>query len=188
MHGSSPAAWLLVLLCAATGLSCFMNSARSEGLLGAGMAVMAVPGSVLGTRPWGPPLLEALFAAVALRTLSHCLRLGRGRPARRSVHHAHHALCAAAMVYMAAAMVPAGGHTTHDPGGVPLLTGLLLAYFAAYVLAAGVRLASIPALAAPAAAPGGGVRVREPIRYDPGLTAACRVATATGMIAMLLAV
>jgi hypothetical protein len=93
------------------------------------------------------------------------------------------------MVYMAAAMAAAGsahtGHHGHDHGGAgaPLLTGLLLAYFAGYVLRSGVRLVSVgagPAAAVPA--PGGAIR----LRHAPEVATACRVAMAMAMFAMLL--
>jgi hypothetical protein len=98
------------------------------------------------------------------------------------------------MAYMAVAMVPGGtaSHDGHVPGGAPLLTGLLLAYFAAYVLAAGVRLASVPVVVQ---AGGGAVgelprppavaTVGRGLRA-PEMAAACRVSMAIGMLAMLL--
>jgi hypothetical protein len=93
------------------------------------------------------------------------------------------------------------------PGGAPLLTGLLLAYFAAYVLAAGVRLASVPSVAqAGAGVAGSGVagsgvagsgvagELPRPSAITavgrelgaPEMAAACRVSMAIGMLAMLL--
>jgi hypothetical protein len=86
------------------------------------------------------------------------------------------------MAYMAVFMVPVGvsaGHAGHGPGsGVPLLTGLLLAYFTAYALTGGVRLVSVPTAAG---TPG------TPVLQAPELVAACRVSMAIGMLAMLLA-
>lgn len=177
MHGPPLVGWLLVVLSAATGLSCLLrHAARDEALMGAGMAVMAVPVSVLDTRPWGAPLLAAVFAAVAVRALLL---------ARRPGHHLHHALGAGAMVYMAAAMgtAPAGGHAGHAPAGTPLLTGALLVYFAVYVLGAGARLVTVTA-GAPAVVPAGGIPAGTTAAPE---LAACRVSMALGMFAMLLA-
>jgi hypothetical protein len=200
MHGPALVGWLLVMVGAATGLLCLLrtrpgcaggadrHAARDEGLMGFGMAVMAVPVSVLDPRPWGPPLFAVAFGAAAVRALLLARRDGR------HAHHAHHAVGAGAMAYMAVAMVPGGtaSHDGHVPGGAPLLTGLLLAYFAAYVLAAGVRLASVPVVVQ---AGGGGVgelprppavaTVGRGLRA-PEMAAACRVSMAIGMLAMLL--
>ncbi|MDJ0342939.1 DUF5134 domain-containing protein [Streptomyces sp. H10-C2] len=174
MHGPPLVGWLLVVLSAATGLSCLLrHGARDEALMGAGMAVMAVPMSVLDPRPWEPPLLAVVFAAAAVRAL---------RLARRPGHHLHHALGAAAMVYMAAAMgvsAPAGGHAGHVTAGTPLLTGALLVYFAVYILSAGARLMTVTAIAPAGGAPTGPATAPE--------LAACRVSMALGMFAMLLA-
>jgi hypothetical protein len=173
--------WLLVLLSAATGVVCLLRTggrgaSGGEGLMGIGMAVMAVPASVLDLRPWGPGALAVFFGAAALRALRRAGSCPAG-----SAHHAHHAVGAAAMAYMAAVMVPSGvsaEHAGHGPGtGIPLLTGLLLAYFAAYVLAAGVRLVSVPNTA--------GTPVTA-VLQAPELVAACRVSMAIGMLAMLL--
>jgi hypothetical protein len=181
MHGTLLVCWLLVLLGTGSGIVCLLRtggrgSSGDEGFMGIGMAVMAVPASVLDLRPWGPGVLAVLFGTAALRAL----RQAGGRPGW-SAHHVHHAVGTAAMAYMAAVMVPSGGpaeHAGHDHVGVPLLTGLLLAYFAAYVLAAGVRLVSVPAVAGQ---PGTAVL------QAPELAAACRVSMAIGMFAMLLA-
>jgi hypothetical protein len=179
--------WLLVALGAATGLLCLLrvrpgcasatrrHAVRDEGLMGLGMAAMAVPASVLEPRPWGPPLFAVVFGAAAVRALLLVRRDGR------HAHHTHHAVGAGAMAYMAVAMLPgpgtgtAAGHAGHMPGGVPLLTGLLLAYFTVYVLAAGVRLVSVPVPVASV-----------PVVAAPELAAACRVSMAIGMLAMLL--
>jgi hypothetical protein len=161
--------WLLVALGAGTGLYCLAArpAGRDEGVMGLGMAAMAVPVSVLDPAPWGPPLFAVLFGAMAVRAL--LMARGQG-------HHAHHAVGAAAMAYMAVAMVPGGHAQAHAMGGVPLLTGALLLYFTAYVLAAGARLATVPVAAGPAAA----------VPRAPELAAACRVSMALGMCAMLL--
>ncbi len=90
------------------------------------------------------------------------------------------------MVYMAVAVAgpgPAGGSggAMRMGGGTPVLTGLLLLYFAGYVLRTGVRLVAVPAGAGPI--PGrGAVRLRS----APEVALACRVAMALGMLAMLL--
>ncbi|WP_411133227.1 DUF5134 domain-containing protein [Streptomyces sp. C10] len=197
MHGPAWVGWLLVLLCAAAGAYCLWRArtgpaaqrgeARGEGLMALGMAAMAWP---VAPPSWSPWLFTAVFGAAGLWAL-----------ARR---HLHHAVGALAMAYMALAMVlppqqpvhtgqmsqmghlgqmsQAGGtgpmaHTV--PGGVPLLTGLLLLYFTGYVLAAGVRL--VPA--AGAGAPAGGPTAVA----GAGVLRACRVAMGIGMLAMLLA-
>ncbi|MFG1810791.1 DUF5134 domain-containing protein [Streptomyces sp. NPDC049040] len=183
MHGPPLVAWLLVVLSAAAAVWCILRrEARSEALLGTGMAVMAVPLSVFEPPRWGTAALVVVFGTVAL----HALRPS-GRPMS---HRMHHLLCAGAMVYMSAAMASAGsahtGHAAHAGAGAPLLTGLLLVYFAGYVLHTGTRLA-IPALPPPAALtaplpPGGAIR----LRHAPEVAAACRVAMALAMFAMLL--
>ncbi|WP_333770055.1 DUF5134 domain-containing protein [Streptomyces sp. IBSBF 2435] len=177
MHGPPLVAWLLVALSAAAAVSCVLRrEGRDEALLGAGMAVMAVPLSVFDPPRWSAVTLVAVFAAAAVYALRPSLR--------RASHRMHHSLCAGAMVYMSAAMAGAGsahtGHAEHTSAGTPLLTGLLLAYFAGYVLRAGPRLA-MPA-APPHMAPGGAIRVR----HAPEVAAACRVAMALAMFAMLL--
>jgi hypothetical protein len=175
MHGP-PAlvGWLLVVLGAATGLACLLRPRgdREEALMGIGMAAMAVPASVVDPRPWAPVLFTGVFALATARAVLLARRRGRHG------HHAHHAVCGAAMVYMAAAMIPAApdGMAAHGPGGAPALTGLLLVYFAVYVLAAGVRLVDVP----------GGVQAVRPAGGAPDVAAACRVSMALGMFAMLL--
>ncbi|MGW8970929.1 DUF5134 domain-containing protein [Streptomyces platensis] len=201
MHGPVWVGWLLVLLGTAAGAYCLVRArrgpaaqrgeARGEGLMALGMAAMAWP---VAAPSWSPWLFTAVFGAAGLWALAH--------------RHLHHAVGALAMVYMALAMVaPASqqaGHTgqmgqmgqmaamvqaggmgpvAHAvPGGVPLLTGLLLVYFTGYVLAAGVRL--VPAAGAGAgdvATAGGPVPVA-----GAGVLPACRVAMGIGMLAMLL--
>ncbi|GAA2665247.1 DUF5134 domain-containing protein [Streptomyces lunalinharesii] len=203
MHTPSLVGWLLVLLCAATGGYCLTRSrggppaqrvtARCEALMAVGMAVMALPASVVPPPAWSPWVFTAVFGATALWAL-----------VRR---HPHHAVGALAMVYMALAMVgmpamaghPAAGMDgmagmggtggtagmTHTaPAGVPLLTGLLLAYYAVYVLAAGVRLVPGDAGAGPRTA--GGAE-RGTCAGPPVVLRACQVAMGLGMLAMLLA-
>ncbi|MFI2190295.1 DUF5134 domain-containing protein [Streptomyces sioyaensis] len=192
MHGPPWVGWPLVLLCAAAGAYCLVRSrtgpaaergaARGEGLMALGMAAMAWPAAA--PPAWSPWLFTAVFGAAGLWAL-----------ARR---HLHHAVGAGAMAYMALAMElspgqwgPAGhldgmgrtagmsamGHPA--PGGVPLLTGLLLVYFTVYVIAAGVRLAP----AAVTTVPDGPAADAGP----PGVLRACRVAMGIGTLAMLLA-
>ncbi|MEE6265943.1 DUF5134 domain-containing protein [Streptomyces diastatochromogenes] len=200
MHTPSLVGWLLVLLCAATGGYCLTRSrggspaqrvtARCEALMAVGMAVMALPASVVPPPAWSPWVFTAVFGATALWAL-----------VRR---HPHHAVGALAMVYMALAMVgmpdmaghPAAGMNgmagmagmagmTHSaPAGVPLLTGLLLAYYAVYVLAAGARLVPGDAGAGPRAVVGA---ERGACAGPPVVLRACQVAMGLGMLAMLLA-
>lgn len=194
MHGSPLIAWLLVLLSACAAAACLLRSeGRDEALMGAGMAVMAVPLSVFDPRPWATAVFAAVFAVAALRALLVTDRSG---------HRLHHCVSSAAMVYMALAMgggSGGGGHAAMTMGaGIPLLTGLLLLYFAGYVLRSGVRLVAVPLTAGPQAPashapvpqgsgpliPGGAPRPR--LRHAPELAAACRVSMALGMLAMLL--
>lgn len=197
MHGPPLVGWLLVALAGGTGLYCLTRmrgagpqdrrTTGGEALMGLGMAAMAVPATALDARPFGPVLLAALFTAAGVRSM-----LLTRAPGRRA-HHAHHAVGAAAMVYMALAMAAAeggGGHSAHGPAGVPALTGALLVYFAASALYAAPRLLLAPPGSAPvpaaagAADPGPG---RSPGRAcAPGLAAACRVSMGIGMFAMLL--
>ncbi|MFB7635301.1 DUF5134 domain-containing protein [Streptomyces sp. NPDC056149] len=198
MHTSPLVGWLLVALCAATGGYCLSRmrsgppaqraTARSEALMAGGMAVMALPASVVAPPAWAPWPYAVVFGAAGLWAL---LR-----------RHLHHAVGALAMVYMALAMVgmrdmpgmqgmpsahgmtgmtgmtgaAGAGHAV--PAGVPLVTGVLLVYYVVYVLAAGVRLAP----AGPAS--DGGTAVRP---GAPGVLRACQVAMGVGMLAMLLA-
>ncbi|WP_030017784.1 DUF5134 domain-containing protein [Streptomyces monomycini] len=195
MHGPPWVGWLLVLLCAGAGAYCLSSvrrgtaaqrrEARGEALMGLGMAAMAVPATAVVQPPWTPWIFAAVFGAAGLWAL---LR-----------RHPHHAVGAAAMVYMSLAMVSVpgggpggGGHAAHagpvghmgspGTGGLPLFTVLLLAYYAVYVVAAGVRLA-------PAAAPGAAdSTTKAPARASwPEVVGACRVAMGIGMFAMLLA-
>ncbi|MFI1798051.1 DUF5134 domain-containing protein [Streptomyces sp. NPDC020379] len=189
MHEPPLIGWLLVALCAATGAYCLVRAgarnpaeARSTGgdaLMGLGMAVMAVPTAGLTSHPWGAPVFAAVFGAAGLRSLL----VARGRT-EQHLHHLHHAVGAFAMVYMALAMAgsPMSGHTGsahaegHVPAGTPLLTGLLLVYFAVYV----VR--TVAALVPVVAATSG----EAPWPGRPNLTNACRLSMGIGMLAMLL--
>ncbi|MFI1227645.1 MULTISPECIES: DUF5134 domain-containing protein [unclassified Streptomyces] len=198
MHGGAQAGWLLMALCAVSGAYCLLRTrtgtpqerrtARSEALMGFGMAAMAVPAAALSPPDWAWAVYAALFGAAALRAL---------RPALGGGHHLHHLVGSLAMVYMAVAMAPAltgsggGGHAGHGTaaGGIPLLTGALLVYYAFYVLGSAGRL-----LPATAAAPAGGTGVagRGPGGFGggtdgrPELTTACRLTMGIGMFAMLL--
>ncbi|MEK2489913.1 DUF5134 domain-containing protein [Kitasatospora purpeofusca] len=132
----------------------------AEGLMGFGMAAMAVAGAAVPGEVWawvyGPPAVLLLLAAAR-------------RPDRRA-HRLHHAVGALAMTYMALAMTAAPGHTGHHPAtGSPALTGALLAYFGGYALWSGSRLLSGTAAVASA-----------------GLPRACRLSMGIGMFAMLL--
>ncbi|MFK0049362.1 DUF5134 domain-containing protein [Streptomyces sp. NPDC090741] len=171
---ASLSAWLLVLLCAVSGAYCLWRVRRSqrearggaagEALMAFGMAVMAVPS---GIGPWGPGILLAVFCGAAL----HALWLLRG-----GVHHAHHLVGSLAMGYMALTM--ADGHGHGRSGGLPLVTGALLLYFAGYVLLGGARLVTAGGGAQPVTG-GPPVKAAE-------LTRACRLAMGMGMLAMLL--
>ncbi|MGW5847572.1 DUF5134 domain-containing protein [Streptomyces sp. NPDC055254] len=200
MHGSAtslPAAvsaWLLVVLCAASGAYCLARAGRAggaargaavgEAVMGFGMAWMAAPA---GVGSWVPPVLLAVFCGAA----AHALWLLRG-----GAHHAHHLVGSLAMAYMALAMtrapvsIPAGGgHGGGGPGsGLPLVTGALLLYFAGYVLLGGARLVATgapPGGAAASVALSGG-SAAGPAPRPAELTRACRLAMGIGMLAMLL--
>ncbi|MFF0223133.1 DUF5134 domain-containing protein [Streptomyces sp. NPDC004629] len=178
MHGPASPGWLLVALCALTGGYCLLRmrsavpeqrrSAGGEALMGFGMAAMAVPATVFTPPSWAWPGYAAVFGAAGLRALW----AARSRP-----HHLHHAVGAAAMVYMAAVMATAPGSAHHaHGGGVSLVTGPLLLYFTGYALLSGVRLVPV------AAAAGGGAGWGD----RPELALACRLSMAIGMMAMLM--
>ncbi|WP_406388179.1 DUF5134 domain-containing protein [Streptomyces sp. NBC_00887] len=197
MHGPAPAGWLLMVLCGATGAYSLVRTrsgteeerrtARAEGLMGFGMAAMAVPAAVFTLPGWTWAVYAVLFGGAALRVLV---------AARYRAHHLHHLVGSLAMVYMAVAMARnagrgvSGGHMDHgaagsaaSAGGIPLLTGALLAYYALYVLRSAGRLIPVTAAAGPgspgrAAGPGRGSR--------PELALACRLTLGIGMLAMLL--
>lgn len=194
MHGQAMPGWLLMGLCALTGAYCLLRTrsgtaeerrtARAEALMGFGMAAMAVPAAVVAPPSWGWTVYAALFGVAALRALWF---------SRRSGHHLHHLVGSSAMVYMAVVMAGPGGavhgshgsHTMAAAGGVPLLTGLLLAYYAAYVLHSGTRLIPVAA-----ATTGDGALAGGPPRADwtarPELALACRLTMGISMFAMLL--
>ncbi|MEV0601829.1 DUF5134 domain-containing protein [Streptomyces sp. NPDC050315] len=187
MQGSTMAGWLLVALCAAASAYCLMRSragagaerapawrgqARGEGLMALGMAAMALPAAVVPLPGWSAWVFVAAFGTIGLWALA--------------ARHPHHAVGSLAMVYMALVMTTAqagaghAGHAVHGgAGGIPVLTGLLLAYFAVHAVASGIRL--IPA---PAVAPAGGPAAVP----RPELLSACRTAMSVGMFTMLLTV
>ncbi|MFG3281055.1 DUF5134 domain-containing protein [Streptomyces sp. NPDC048111] len=191
MHGPVLPGWLLVALCAATGSYCLLRmrsgfegarrAAGGEAVMGFGMAAMAVPAAFLTPPPWMLTGYVVVFGGTALRALW---------AARGGAHHLHHVVGSLAMVYMALAMTAQGaagvhgGHAGHSAGGVPLLTGVLLLYFAGYVLSTGLRL--LPGAAGgviggvPAAAVSWGAR--------PELALACRLSMGIAMLAMLITV
>ncbi|MFD8633817.1 MULTISPECIES: DUF5134 domain-containing protein [unclassified Streptomyces] len=171
---ASVSAWLLVLLCAVSGAYCLGRvrraggAAAGEALMGFGMALMAVPLRQHGDG-WQTTALGLVFCAAAL----HALWL-----LRRGAHHVHHLVGSLTMVYMAVAAGYGSGHG----GGLPALTGVLLLYYAGYVVLGGARLITTGATTGPA------------LRHASGawsgsaeLTRACRLAMGMGMLAMLLA-
>ncbi|MFD4343600.1 DUF5134 domain-containing protein [Streptomyces coelicoflavus] len=199
MHGPASSGWLLVALCAATGVYCLLrmrsgveeqrSAAGGEALMGFGMAAMAVPAAVFTPPAWVWPGYAVVFGAAGLRAL-WAARSGR--------HHLHHLVGAAAMVYMAVAMTGSPAHAhAHGTSGTPVLTGALLLYFTGYVLLAGVRLIPVVAVAGggaggapvpapPGGGPGAGGRVASGWGDRPELARACRLSMAIGMLAMLL--
>ncbi|BFO19426.1 hypothetical protein SHKM778_58140 [Streptomyces sp. KM77-8] len=111
------------------------RAAGGEALMGFGMAVMAVPAAVFTPPGWAWPALAAVFGAAGLQALW---------TARTGVRHLHHLIGAGAMVYMAVTMATAGqGRSPSRRGRHTPLTGALLLYFTAYVLATGVRLVPV---------------------------------------------
>lgn len=160
--------------------------------MGFGMAAMALPAAVATLPEWGWTVLTAVFAAGGLRALWQL---------RTSAHHLHHLVGSLAMVYMALTMTPGtagtatggahGGtmdHMSHSAGGVPLLTGALLVYYAVYVLRAGATLVPTPAAAVAGAAAGGGPGGVIAWGARPELALACRLAMGMAMFAMLLTI
>ncbi|MFE3325954.1 DUF5134 domain-containing protein [Streptomyces sp. NPDC059176] len=184
MHGPATPGWLLLVLCSASGAYCLVRMrsctgtesrvAGSEALMGFGMAAMAAPDAVVPTVPWAWLLYAAVFGTAGLGVLWW----DRGSPT--VIHRLHHLVGSLAMVYMAVTMAPGGAHAGHSgPGGLPLLTGALLVYFAAFVLHAGLRLVPVPSRA-------GGAAVAWGAR--PELVLACRLSMGVAMVAMLLTV
>ncbi|MGW6144365.1 DUF5134 domain-containing protein [Streptomyces sp. NPDC055144] len=180
MHGPGSAAWLLVALCAATGAYCLLRmrsgveeqrrTAGSEALMGFGMALMAIPAAAITPPRAAWALYAVVFGAAALHALW---------AARSSAHHLHHLVGTFAMAYMAVGMAAApSGHAGHGGAGAPLVTGLLLLYFAGYVLWSGARLVPVATSGGGPPASGWGDR--------PELARACRLSMGIGMVAMLL--
>lgn len=216
MHGPATAGWLVVALCAAAGTYCLLRlrgapgagrgTAGGEALMGFGMAAMAVPAAVVTPPRWVWLLYAAVFGVAALRTLG---------PARRTSHHLHHLVGMLAMVYMSVAMalLPGAAHGTHgthgtaDAGGTPLATGMLLIYYAGFVLWTGARLLPLQTVTAPDR---GGPGPPDPVRASgavagtvtevvpevvpdidvrerrPEMALACRLSMGIAMLAMLL--
>ncbi|WP_329276086.1 DUF5134 domain-containing protein [Streptomyces sp. NBC_00691] len=209
MHGPALSGWLMVALCAVTGVYCLLRmractgeerrAAGREAVMAFGMASMALPAAALTPPAWSWAVYAAVFGVAALHGLASV---------RRGGHHLHHLVGSLAMVYMAVSMAAPGtgahaGHTAGTAGGVPVLTTGLLLYYMAYVLHAGTRLVPAPAPApvpapapapvpapapAPAAVtaggPGPGPRSSWAARPEPAL--ACRLSMALAMLAMLV--
>ncbi|WP_392668142.1 DUF5134 domain-containing protein [Streptomyces sp. LN785] len=195
MHGPAMSGWLLMALCGVTGAYCLLRmrsgteeerrTARAEAVMGFGMAAMALPAAAVPPPAWGWAVFVALFGGAALRALWF---------ARHRGHHLHHLVGSLAMVYMAVAMAPgsggaghggASGHGMHQmahvAGGVPLLTGLLLVYYTAYVLRSGARLIPVAVTAGT-----GGEQAGAAWGARPELALACRLTMGIAMLAMLL--
>ncbi|MET8504900.1 DUF5134 domain-containing protein [Streptomyces sp. NPDC004787] len=189
MHGPALSGWLLVVLCAASGAYCLLRmrtggaggrgEAGSEAVMGFGMAAMALPAAVLTPPEWSWAVYAVVFGLAALHGLVGAVRHGG--------HHLHHLVGSLAMVYMALVMAAqpgghGGGHAGHGgaaaSGGIPVLTGALLAYYGVYVLRSGARL--VPGAAS--GGPAGAV-----VRGGAELTLACRLSMGLAMLAMLLA-
>lgn len=206
MHAPVLTSWLLVALCAASGGYCVARSraeagvrraaAGAEALMSFGMAAMAVPAAVLALSRWVCLVYAAVFGAVALAACC-AIAVDRGRKG----HHAHHLIGTLAMVYMAWAMAGGVGHAgggaadgmagmegmSATPAGSPLLTGVLLVYFAGHALWAGARLIPSPAAAGAGPAVAGGEAAVAGPRGRPEVTLACRLSMSMAMLAMLLA-
>ncbi|MBQ0826744.1 DUF5134 domain-containing protein [Streptomyces tagetis] len=182
MHGPASSGWLLVAVCAATGAYCLLRmrsgveeqrrAAGGDALMGFGMAAMAVPPAVFTPPAWAWTGYAVLFGCAGLSSLW---------AARAGGHHLHHLVGAAAMVHMSVAMALSPGHAHgHGGSGPPLLTGLLLLYFAGYVLVAGARLLPVPATAVASGADTAGWGDR------PELARVCRLSMGISMVAMLM--
>ncbi|MFF3326887.1 DUF5134 domain-containing protein [Streptomyces sp. NPDC002889] len=185
MHEPAMSGWLLMSLCTASGAYCLVRmrscsgtareAAGGEALMGFGMAAMALSAAVPAPPSWGWVVFAVVFGCAAAHS---------AWPARRSAHHLHHLVGCLAMVYMAVAMLPGGrgpAAPEHSGAGVPLLTGVLLVYFAGYVLRSGVRLIPLPSPA------GGPLGAAVTWGARPELALACRLSMGMAMLAMLLA-
>lgn len=185
MDATGLVGWLLVALGCGTGVLCLLRSraagtqpyarrtARAEGAMGLGMAMMAIPGRALGDGDWSAALPALLFGVLALRTAVF---------AHGESHRIHHTLKAATMLYMTVAMTGGGTGSGssmdmgHSGMGVPLVNAALLAYFTVYLLRAGtVSLTG-------GQSDGNAVDVWQ----TPELSNACRMALALGMLVMVL--
>ncbi|MEU3074124.1 DUF5134 domain-containing protein [Streptomyces laurentii] len=192
--------------------------AGSEALMGFGMAAMALPAAVLTPPAWSWAVYAVVFGLTALYGLAAVAWWGGtrrrrdrhggygtygGGSGRFYGHHLHHLVGSLAMVYMAVAMAPAagagaqGGHGGHGGGhgdmaavgGIPLLTGVLLVYFAGYALLSGTRLVPVP-VAAPAGGGGAGSGTFGAGGSGSGvaeLMRVCRLTMSLAMLAMLVA-
>ncbi|GAB2885620.1 DUF5134 domain-containing protein [Streptomyces mayteni] len=177
MHGPAVVGWLVVALCGLTGGYCLLLAraggggarqaiaAGAEGVMGLGMAAMAVPVAA----PW-PPAFHVACAAVAV--------CGAALLVAEGTHRGHHLVEALAMSYAAVAMAGApAAHAGHQaPAGLPVFTGVLLVYFAGYALRSAPRLLPTGEVVAAAGA----------VRRPPEVAAACRLALAVAMVAMLI--
>lgn len=153
--------WSAAGLMGGTGLYCLARLRRtphaavcgdplsfaSEALMGLGAALMTLQGA------WGthtPPVLwAAVYGAATLSSLSVMAfvpgRLHAGPRSRRL----HDAIGHLSMVYMGLAMSGSAAHsmadpqlTTTHPGGIPLITGVLLAYFGGHAIWTGHQIVS----------------------------------------------
>ncbi|MCM2579811.1 DUF5134 domain-containing protein [Streptomyces meridianus] len=193
VHAPPLVGWYLVALGGLTGGCCLLRlcaglrtgrrQPAGEALMGLGMAAMSLPVGAVREHPLAQPVFAVVFAVAAGHGLVH---------ARTGGVRLHHLLGCLSMVYMTLAMpgpgaVHAGTGPAHPGGGgVPLLTGLLLAYYAVLVLRYGLLLApagAAPAVRAPAEAGAAG-RCAGPL---PELARAGRLSMAIGMFTMLLA-
>ncbi|GAB3115228.1 hypothetical protein GCM10027160_22230 [Streptomyces calidiresistens] len=185
MHGAAPVGWLMAVICAGTGLYCLCSARRStgrarqvavvEGVMLAGMAVMAVPG---GAAPLPSVLLPGGAAGDGLRGAAVLFfpvlalwPLVRPRPGPG--HRVHHLVEGAAMGWMVHLWL-LGGHTGPSTGPPAVFTALSAAYFAGCALWVGSRL--VPPEPTPGPSPG----------RSPEMAAACRVVTALAMAVMLV--
>ncbi|MFG2681422.1 DUF5134 domain-containing protein [Streptomyces sp. NPDC048392] len=185
MHGPASPGWLLVALCAVTGVYCLLRmrsrveeqrrAAGGEALMGFGMAAMAVPAAAFAPPAWAWPAYAVVFGAAGLRAL-WAARSGR--------RHLHHLVGTAAMVYMAVVMAHSPAHAHgHGTSGTPVVTGALLLYFTGYVLRTGARL--IPVAAVAGGGPEADGRAAAGWGDRPELARACRLSMAIAMLAML---
>lgn len=195
------------------------RQARGEAVMALGMAVMAVPASMVVLPAWPWWVLAGVFGVVGVRALAirhphHAvgslamvymalvMAMATG-PAPGG--HGEHTPATAGAAAGATAGAPSeagvwaesGPDVLSGAGGLPLLTGALLAYYAVHAVASGIRL--IPGPVAATATPVTGVPrgVGRGAEKEPGLQPAsltpgellngCRVAMSLAMFTMLLA-